>query len=279
MDYIEYKSILWKKYQGILIPNEADQPNIRLNTRDKKYLLKKSNCYIIRWPSNWDIKHETEWWYVICDRFYNIEEYSSKRRYEIKKGLKLNYVRKINKDEVIEQGYDTYNLAMKSYKTPQIIKSREEFNKSLRDYSDKTWNFWGVYSRKNDKLVGYSQNLVTDKSCEYKVMKFSPFYLKDNISYALIYEMNKYYLSDNLVDYVNDGARSISHESNIQDFLIQKLKFRKAYCNLNIYYRKDIFVLVKFLFLFRNILKLTPFFFIKRLIVLIDQEKILRSFR
>ena len=71
----------------------------------------------------------------------------------------------------------------------------------------------------------------------YRTMKAIPKYQKLYAYYDLIYEMNRYYLEKRKVKYVNDGARSITNHSNIQLFLIDKFKFRKAYCRLEITYK------------------------------------------
>lgn len=55
--------------------------------------------------------------------------------------------------------------------------------------------------------------------------------------------------------YINDGARSISHETNFQDYLEKYFGFRKAYCKLHIAYNPRIKWAVKVLFPFRKILR------------------------
>ena len=90
--------------------------------------------------------------------------------------------------------------------------------------------------------------------------------------------MNEYYLKEMNFDYINDGARSISHETNIQEFLIKKFKFRKAYCKLNVIYNLRIGFLVKLLYSFRLVLKLLNFEPFTKLNILLDQEKIRRSY-
>lgn len=52
--------------------------------------------------------------------------------------------------------------------------------------------------------------------------------------------------------YINDGARSISHETNFQDYLEKYFGFRKAYCKLHVAYNRRIKLVVKVLFPFRK---------------------------
>ena len=69
--------------------------------------------------------------------------------------------------------------------------------------------------------------------------------------------MNKYYLEEKRLKYVNDGARSITEHSNIQSFLIEKFNFRKAYCHLDITYKWWLTVLVKVLFPLRRFIPIS----------------------
>ena len=73
--------------------------------------------------------------------------------------------------------------------------------------------------------------------------------------YGLIYEMNRYYLEEKGVSFVCDGVRSITGHSNIQNVLEDKFKFRKAYCDLQVYYKPWLGVAVKLLFPFRTLIK------------------------
>lgn len=66
--------------------------------------------------------------------------------------------------------------------------------------------------------------------------------------------MNRYYLEELGVKYVNDGARSITEHSNIQPFLIDKFHFRKAYCRLQVKYQWWVGIVVKLLYPFRKLI-------------------------
>ncbi len=96
-------------------------------------------------------------------------------------------------------------------------------------------------------------NEVTSESCEYRTMKAIPAYQKLYAYYGLIYEMNRYYLEERGLKYVNDGGRSLTNHSNIQPFLIEKFNFRKAYCHIEIHYRWWLKVVIKTLYPFRDL--------------------------
>ena len=88
----------------------------------------------------------------------------------------------------------------------------------------------------------------------YSTIKLNPQYLEFYPSYALIYQMNKYYLEQCGFEYVNDGFRSILHQSNIQNFLIKKFEFVKKYTNLKVHYKPFLSFAVSSTFPLKNIL-------------------------
>ena len=83
--------------------------------------------------------------------------------------------------------------------------------------------------------------------------------------------MNRYYLEELKVKYVNDGARSITNHSNIQPFLIDKFKFRKAYCHLSIKYKWWMGMAVCMLYPFRKLIPL------RQVKALLDMEAMARG--
>lgn len=66
--------------------------------------------------------------------------------------------------------------------------------------------------------------------------------------------MNRYYLEEKKVKYVNDGARSITEHSNVQPFLIEQFKFRKAYCQMQLAYVGWLRIMVFLLYPFRSLI-------------------------
>ena len=267
--------INWRKYNGALIPEQPPHLKVDVNEAEVLKSVIKEKVFFARWTSEFDCEQETDFWYVICDEVLDIASYSKNTRNQIRRGLKKCEVRMIEKSEVKEFGFESYKAAFLRYNTHLIPNTLSQFRIELDSLGD-VWEFWGIYNEGN--MIGYCQNKVIEDYCDYSTIKFHPEYLKLYPSYALFYTMNQYYLNEKNFKYVNDGARSISHETNIQSFLIQKFKFRKAYCKLNIVYSKPIGLLVKVVYPFRIILKLLNFGPFKKLSILINQEKIRRSY-
>ena len=270
---IEYKNIKWYKYHGALLPRVAPHQEICLSKKEAKELLKKSSAYFLRYTNEWDRK-DGNFWYVIKDTQEGLDQYKSKIRNQIKRGLKNCIVEKVDKTIIANKAYNTYIEAFKNYSTFIIPVSDEKFKNSILSSTD---DFWAVYN-KDGELIAYANNIVENNMCHYNSMKFHPEFLNLYPSYALIYTMNEYYLNHKKYRYVSDGARSISHDTNIQDFLIKKFNFRKASVKLNVAYRWDISILVNILFPIRGILKRINHSLITKILVLLKQEEIRRSY-
>lgn len=154
----------------------------------------------------------------------------------------------------LPNGYEVYVEASDSYRVKAVALTKEEFENRIKSSVEN--EYWGVIDIETNKLVAFCMNAVTDESCEYRTMKAIPKYQKLYAYYGLIYDMNRYYLEERKVKYVNDGARSITNHSNIQPFLIDKFKFRKAYCHLSVKYKWWLKIVVKSIYPFRKMVSI-----------------------
>lgn len=263
----------WRKYNKALISNQP--PHVEIDISDIGQKVHKGRVYFARWVTDFDSSKKTEFWYIINDTVMELDDYSKNTRSKIRRGLKHCDVRLVSRQEIIDNAYDSYYAAFMKYKTHLKCKDKTTFIRELYDLSDE-WDFWGIYHK--GILIGYSQNRVFSDCCDYSIIKFHPNFLKFYPSFALFYTMNKYYLNTKKLNYVNDGARSISHDTNIQDFLISKFKFRKAYCRMHICYHNRVNLLIKLIFPIRFILLKLNFGIFRKLNILILQEEILRSY-
>ena len=265
--------IEWRKYNRALISNRA--PHIDSNSENISLLLKKEKAFLARWVSDFDCKKETDFWYIICDKNKGIEEYSVNTRSKIKRGLKNCDVREIGKQEIIINAYEVYNKAFLKYTTHFTCQSKDHFIQEIESLGCE-WEFFGVYYK--EKLVAYCLCSIKDDTCNYSTIKFHPQYLKYYTSYALFYTMNRYYLVDRKLKYVNDGSRNLVHKTNIQAFLITKFGFRKAYCRLHVKYNPILRFIVIFIYPLRFVFHRFNNKFAVKITALLWQEKIIRSF-
>ena len=178
----------------------------------------------------------------------------------------------INKKILFESGYNVYEAAFKRYKTINNPMSKDQFVHFINSL-EKSWEFWGVFDKTNNILVAYSQNKVVNHQCYYSTIKFHVDYLKKYPSYVLYYTMNNYYLNKLNLSYVNEGTRSILHETNVQSFLIDKFRFRKAYCKLHIEYHPFIKPVIYLLYPFRTFFAKSKIKLIKKIGGVLKQEE------
>ena len=271
-----YKNIAWKYYHGALLPQTAPHIEIELSKKEEQELLKLSRAYFLRYISDWDREEQSQFWYVIKDSFGGLEELSSNTRSKVRRGLKHCVIKKVTQEVIADEGYEVYSQAFKNYNTYIEPTDKETFIQDI--LSSSKCDFWAVYKKDEVKMIAYSQNYIEENSVNYATIKFHPEYLKLYPSYALFFIMNQYYLNEKNFLYVNDGAKSISHDTNIQTFLIDKFKFRKAYCKLHVIYRWDIGLAVKLSYLFKLFIPRVNHKVFNKIRVLLNQEEIRKSF-
>ncbi|MBT6014217.1 MAG: hypothetical protein HOG85_05290 [Flavobacteriales bacterium] len=263
----------WRRYNGALVPLVPPHVDVDITDIDEK--ISETNSYFARWTSDFDSKREGEFWYVIQDNPMEIEDYSKNTRSKIRRGLKKCSVELVNKLRILEEGFECYNAAFLNYNTHLLSKTIFEFENEILELEGE-WEFWGIFYE--NKMIGYSQNKIVGDYCDYSTIKFHPDYLKLYPSYSLFFTMNKYYLNEKKFKYVNDGARSISHETNIQEFLVQKFQFRKAYCKLHVHYSPKIKMILKLIYPVQFLISFLKFGVFKKINVLLFQEKIRKSY-
>lgn len=276
LNIINYKNTNWIKYQGTLIPFEAPNTDIQISKHEAKELNKKHSIYFTRWTSNWDCKEETDFWYVIKDKKEDLADYKSKVRNQIKKALSHCEVEKVDKEFIANNCYNVYLSAFDSYAALTKPMSENDFISDIKNDTEVGIEYWVVLHKETKQVIAYAKNRIQNNMVNYAVMKFEPKSMREYYSsYALIHIMNTYYLEK--YDFVSDGARSVSHDSNIQDFLIQKFQFRKAYCKLHVVFSAKLSFILFFIYPFRKILyKMNKPSAIKKINVLLKHKEISR---
>ncbi|WP_151943809.1 hypothetical protein [Aliarcobacter butzleri] len=275
MNYLIYKNVEWIYRQGALLPKIAPHEIINLSEIEKKDLLSISKAYFIRYNSSFD-DVKSDFWYIIKDSFGGLDELSSKMRNQVKKGKKSYYTKIIDKNFMFEYSYIIYKESSMMYDTFENIMDELEYNNYMKCLKGE-YDFWGVFEKDTDNFVAYSQNFIYDGTCFYEEIFSIPESLKKYSSYVLFYDMNEYYLKEKSFKYVHDGSRSLSHYTDIHEFLEKKFNFRKAFAKMEIVYRKDIKVLVKILYPFKNIIKKINLDIFRKVSVLLKHEEIRRS--
>lgn len=207
---------------------------------------------------DFDCGEETSFRYVIKDKFGGMEELSSKKRNQVRKSLKMCDIRIVSREEMIANGYNVHVSAAESYKVKAHVPSKEEYVARFSSQNALGYDYWAAFDKESGLMIAFSINHIHDNICDYETMKAIPCYQKTHYPYyGLIYEMNRYYLEEKEVRFVNDGARSITNHSNVQPFLMDTFNFRKAYCRLRLTYKWWFGLIVRLLYPFRKVIKIT----------------------
>jgi len=268
---------MWRKYNGAIIPTIPPHIEVESSCDEIHKIMDYQSAFFARWTSDFDSKDITEFWYIINDSKLDIDSYSVNTRSKIRRGLKKIDVKVVTKNEILIKGFDVYKASFDRYKSFTLPDNKGVFQNEITNL-DGVRQFWGIYLKDSDKLIGYSQNKISHNCCEYDEIRFHPDFLNLYSSYVLFYKMNQFYLNEKNFKYVNDGARSISHNTNIQQFLIDKFKFRKAYCRIHVINSVGLSLVIKLFYPFKSIIKRVNLNLFLKLSVILEQEKIVRSF-
>lgn len=224
----------------------------KMDSLQVKALLERGG-YFVRNTFNWDKPEETHFWYIIKDKWGDIDELPSKTRNQVRKSLKCYDVRIVTPETMVKDGFNLYNESRKRFYDPKLLVTKEQWEKRCLSGGQE---FWLAYSKESGKPEAMGINRIYEEYCSYVTMGVNPKAPTSSYPmYGLLFKMNKYYLWECGLKYVLDGARSVTEHSNIQPFLEEKFKFRKAYCDMQVFYKPVIRVAVKVLFPFRKWIK------------------------
>lgn len=247
----------WQYYNHGAIPSTAphEEPNLLPIENKSIWKIDGGTPLLARWTTDFDCGYETNWWYVIKDKPFDISELKAKRRYEINKGKKNFDVKEINPLEYLESLFEITKSAYSGWDK----KYRPTVEKDTFYDEVKRWNWYkvfGVFSNDTDKLCGYALLSKKGKYVGFNVLRVCPEYERlgaNAVTVATILELHESFLLNG--GYICDGERSISHETAFQDYLEKYFSFRKAYCKLYLQYNPKIKWIIKMLYPFRKVFK------------------------
>ena len=249
---------LWAQYGRMVIPVGPAKFNYSISEKEARFLLSRfPGTILVRYTDGFGgIDSCMEWYALICDKFTELDGLSGNTRSKVRRGLKNCIVEKVDADFIAEYGYEVFISAFERYRDAKRPDATEpNFKKRIlisKDFDDIV-HYWGVLY--GGKLIAYSENHIYDHvEVNYSTIKFHPDFLKLYPSYSLTYTMNSYYLKEKDFEYVNDGFRSLLHQTNIQDYLIDKFKFKKANTRLYAVYKPCLSICLSITFPLRNFL-------------------------
>lgn len=265
----------WKYYNHAAVPTTAPHEKINFSAlkSGEIWSIEGKHPLLIRWVTDFDCNHETSWWYVIKDNPTTLEQCKKKVRKEIRKADKNFEIKVIDPFEYEEDIKRVYHAAVAGYEKPDV----PLFLKQLKKQEDEEWI--GAFERETGQLVAYKVGKLHKDFVEMITAKVNPEYSACSPMLALNFYQIERYINSGLYRYMSNGARTVLHQTGYNDYLEQKLGFRKAYCKLNIKFRPEIKIAVKGLYPFRKVLKkMDRFSFIRQVNGILEMESILRNF-
>lgn len=242
----------FRLYKGGWV-NTVPHKTERIDRKKASSLLNQGGKFVKN-VYNWDKKEVSSFWYVIKDEYGGIEELPAKVRNQVRKSLKTYDIRMVTPEEMLEKGYELFNESRARFGGDLSV-TKGQWAKRVNG-GKSGQDFWLAIDKETGKAEGFGINRIIEDYCSYVSMGVNPNAPKSTYPmYGLILEMNRHYLDELKLKYVCDGARSITEHSNIQPFLEEKFKFRKAYCDLQMFYKPWLSLVVNILYPFRKIIK------------------------
>lgn len=228
----------WQVYKKGIISKRAPHIPFKVEV-DELFKYFKGGCYV-RWYSNFDEAESEKFYFVIKDGDFSMNTIPSKTRNMVRRCISECVVQLVDLQRIIMGGgFEVYLSECRRFNRKGFggnVKSFESWARGMRNAAERGEEFWGVFY--GDAIIAYGVakvydgivDLVTWK-CNYE--KYKNFYP----SYELVYKMTEYYLGKQGIKYLNDGNRSFTEHSYVQDFLIKKFGYRKAFTKLNVYFK------------------------------------------
>lgn len=275
-EYFVSNGIHWRRHHGSLIPLSMPHVEPALSEKEAAVLLAERNGRLIRWETDFDTPEQGHWWHVIKTERENMGCFSGNTRSKIRRGLKNFSCGPVSREDICAQGHAIYVSAYERYSTFEKRLTGNAFRQAVEALPPET-EFWAARDNATGELAAFSENLVRDGATFYVTMWFPQPALQKYAGYALIHSMNKHYLNERGLKYVTDGARSISHDTAIQKFLIDKFQFRRAYARLHVAYSTWLAPGVHSLYPLRGLFSRANGRVARKLSVLFEQERLRRA--
>lgn len=234
----------------------------RLSENEVKDIFKRYGRKVlyVRNPYDFDCGERTSYWYIIGDQALEIEDYrSAKIRNKIRKSLKSYNFKKVDAAVMMRIGYRVYCENWQRFPStnrPKLM-SEEEFKAYLQEAEKRGVQFWVGYSTETGEAAMWETVYVVGDFVYGEEISLSKQYTQHYPTYGLHHELLQFYLKEQGLKCYLSGARSSTQHSNIQEFLVENLEFRKAYCRLQVSIRFPYNVIVAVLLPFQRLVPRT----------------------
>jgi hypothetical protein len=250
---------LWTTYGRTIVPIGPITLDYSISEKEAYQLMKKfPGSLMVKYTNGYKTSCCEDWYAVICEKYVGLEEYKSKHRKEINKGLKKCVIRQVDADFMSQYGYDVYISAFTRYQRVIEPINKGDFVKMIiatKEFDD-IYHYWAAFYE--GKFIAYLIIVfLGNGEVDISAGKFIPEYLNFYPLASLIHTITHHYLVNLSMRYINAGLRSIYHKTDVQGVLLKKLSFKKEPLNLVINYKQFIKQFLYLTFPFRKLLSKT----------------------
>lgn len=224
------------KYRSMWLFGGAFDEEHQLTSESCAALLKKGGLFV-RNAFKFDCQEKTNFWYIICDKFLDLEKLSHNTRKKVRASLRKLEFQLVDLETLSCEGFPLVEKAFSSYKIKERSMSKNDFNTFVDHCKEFHYDIWGIFDRESLNMIGFCCVRVWDDACDYDFSVIDPAFLRQNTSYpyyGLYHELTRHYLCERHFRYVSAGSRTMTEHSHIQDFLEEKFGFRRAYSHLHV---------------------------------------------
>lgn len=226
-----------------------------LEKDEVSYLLRKGGL-LVRNLYGFDCGEPTSFWYLVKDRENMTELGGHTTRRRVQKALSLLRYEMVPVSQFpVLEAYEVMKKNHNFYKVKSVCPSWDSFKQRFFGMNEEFYDLWTARSKETNQLVAWAVKYRNVEYCDYRTIKADPAFFQSHFPFYGFYSVcNEYYLSQRGMCFVTIGSRSITEHSNIEAFLTEKFKFRKAYCHIRVYYKWWLSLLVKSFFPFRSLI-------------------------
>ena len=214
---------------------------------------------LVRNTYDFDCEEKTSFWYVIKDRFDDLDALSANTRRKVKRSLEHLEFKQIGIDLLREQGYAILKATFDDHAVSDRCLTTKNYHEYLVSCEKHAYHYWGVFDMESGQLVGFCTVWLWPDACEIGKIAVLPTYKRHSSAYpyyGLFYSLCQHYLQTRQYRYITDGSRTITEHSQIHDFLIKNFHFRRAHCHLAVHYKWWMKIAVNTLYPFRKTISL-----------------------
>ncbi|MDD5458674.1 MAG: hypothetical protein PHF37_04715 [Phycisphaerae bacterium] len=128
---VNVDNIDWYEYQGFMMPAYLPHCVPVISKQTALKVVEKSGRPFVRWSTKFGQIDESQWWYVLRRKPWDIQEASRNTRSKIRRGMKKNVTRVVTLSEIREYGYKIYLCAEQRYGRKGFVVSEDEFEKKI----------------------------------------------------------------------------------------------------------------------------------------------------